>query len=59
MPFFWRQLPNIRYKPRPVLVPGEDHLGACERHFEEQIAKYGRQVLVNLVNSSKISFKYG
>ncbi|XP_061402641.1 phosphatidylinositol-3-phosphatase SAC1 [Musca vetustissima] len=50
MPFFWRQLPNIRYKPRPVLVPGEDHLGACERHFEEQISKYGRQVLVNLVD---------
>lgn len=50
MPFFWRQLPNLRYKPRPHIIPGRDHLNAFNRHFEEQIAKYGRQVLVNLVS---------
>ncbi|XP_065363611.1 phosphatidylinositol-3-phosphatase SAC1 [Calliphora vicina] len=50
MPFFWRQLPNLRYKPRPHLIPGPDHMNAFNRHFEEQIAKYGRQVLVNLVD---------
>lgn len=50
MPFFWRQLPNIRYKPRPELIPGRDHLNACNRHFDEQIEKYGKQVLVNLVS---------
>lgn len=52
MPFYWRQLPNLRYKPRPHLIPGRDHLSACSRHFEEQLAKYGKQVLVNLVSLS-------
>lgn len=50
MPFYWRQLPNLRYKPRPQIIPGKDHLTACNRHFEEQISKYGRQVLINLVS---------
>lgn len=49
MPFFWRQLPNLRYKPDPELVPGKDHLRACNKHFETQIMLYGRQVVLNLV----------
>ncbi|XP_037934666.1 phosphatidylinositol-3-phosphatase SAC1-like [Teleopsis dalmanni] len=50
MPFFWRQLPNLRYKPRPELIPGKDHLLAFSKHFDEQIMLYGRQVLINLVD---------
>uniref|UniRef100_A0A1A9ZB97 Phosphatidylinositol-3-phosphatase SAC1 n=1 Tax=Glossina pallidipes TaxID=7398 RepID=A0A1A9ZB97_GLOPL len=52
MPFYWSQLPNLRYKPRPHKINGKDHLLACKRHFEEQIALYGQQVLVNLVNQT-------
>lgn len=49
MPFYWRQLPNLRYKPNPELIPGKDHLAACQKHFDAQTRLYGRQVLVNLV----------
>lgn len=58
MPFYWSQLPNLRYKPRPHKVNGKDHLLACKRHFEEQIALYGQQVLVNLVKKSVIRYPY-
>ncbi|XP_017104062.2 phosphatidylinositol-3-phosphatase SAC1 isoform X2 [Drosophila bipectinata] len=50
MPFHWHQLPNLRYKPRPSLIPGKDHLGACSLHFSEQLRIYGSQVAVNLVD---------
>lgn len=52
MPFFWQQLPNLRYKPPPCLVPGKDHLGACKQHFVTQKQLYGRQVAINLVDQS-------
>ncbi|KAH8378820.1 hypothetical protein KR009_001636 [Drosophila setifemur] len=50
MPFFWHQLPNLRYKPRPTLIPGKDNLAACGTHFAEQLSLYGSQVAVNLVD---------
>lgn len=53
MPFFWRQLPNLRYKPDPELVPGKDHLAACSKHFEAQVMLYGRQIILNLVDQKR------
>lgn len=50
MPFHWHQLPNLRYKPRPRLVPGKDHLAACSLHFNDQLRLYGNNVAVNLVD---------
>ncbi|XP_068141812.1 phosphatidylinositol-3-phosphatase SAC1-like isoform X2 [Drosophila tropicalis] len=50
MPFHWQQLPNLRYKPRPRLIPGKDHLAACTAHFKAQLELYGEQVAVNLVD---------
>ncbi|EDV96014.1 phosphatidylinositol-3-phosphatase SAC1 [Drosophila grimshawi] len=50
MPFLWQQLPNLRYKPRPRLIPGKDHLAACAAHFNAQLKIYGQQVAVNLVD---------
>ncbi|EDW76978.1 uncharacterized protein Dwil_GK21146 [Drosophila willistoni] len=50
MPFHWQQLPNLRYKPRPRLIPGKDHLAACTAHFNAQLELYGEQVAVNLVD---------
>ncbi|XP_015043580.2 phosphatidylinositide phosphatase SAC1 isoform X1 [Drosophila pseudoobscura] len=50
MPFHWHQLPNLRYKPRPRLIPGKDHLAACATHFRDQVQLYGAQVAVNLVD---------
>lgn len=50
MPFYWRQTPNLRYKPPPEIVQGKDHLLACMKHFDVQLQLYGKQVLVNLVD---------
>lgn len=50
MPFFWQQLPNLRYKPPPCLIPGKDHLGAFSSHFNTQLQMYGKQVAINLVD---------
>lgn len=50
MPFFWQQLPNLRYKPKPRLIPGKDHLAVCTAHFNAQLNIYGKQVAINLVD---------
>ncbi|KAF6206426.1 hypothetical protein GE061_017659 [Apolygus lucorum] len=50
MPFFWQQWPNLKYKPKPAIIPTENHLDAFNKHFEAQQIEYGRQVLVNLVD---------
>ncbi|XP_055604913.1 phosphatidylinositol-3-phosphatase SAC1 [Uranotaenia lowii] len=50
IPLYWRQTPNLRYKPPPELVAGRDHLIACSKHFDSQLIHYGRQVLVNLID---------
>ena len=52
IPLFWQQAPNLKYKPKPQLIPHEDHQTACTRHFDAQIFHYGKQVLVNLVSKS-------
>lgn len=50
IPLIWTQLPDLRYKPPPFLIPGENHIDACQRHLETQLLHYGRQVLVNLID---------
>ncbi|XP_062552264.1 phosphatidylinositol-3-phosphatase SAC1 [Armigeres subalbatus] len=50
IPLFWRQTPNLKYKPPPELVAGRDHLIACSKHLDAQLIHYGRQVLVNLID---------
>lgn len=50
IPLFWRQTPNLKYKPPPELVAGRDHLIACSKHLDAQMIHYGRQVLVNLID---------
>lgn len=50
MPFYWRQNPNLRYKPKMDLLPGKDHVLACKKHFDSQVQLYGKQVIVNLVD---------
>jgi len=50
MPFYWHQWPNLKYKPRPTIIPNANHEEAFARHFESQVMEYGRQVMVNLVD---------
>jgi hypothetical protein len=50
VPLFWNQLPDLSYKPRPVISTTQDHLDAFKRHFDTQIYHYGRQVIINLLD---------
>ncbi|CAD7090352.1 unnamed protein product [Hermetia illucens] len=50
IPGYWRQTPNLRYKPPPEIVEGKDHLTACAKHFDGQFMMYGRQVIINLID---------
>lgn len=55
IPLFWSQTPNLKYKPKPTISDGRDHLVAATRHIDAQLQYYGRQVLVNLVRSCLIA----
>ncbi|XP_063701715.1 phosphatidylinositol-3-phosphatase SAC1 [Culicoides brevitarsis] len=50
IPLFWRQDPNLKYKPKPKIDYSKDHQTACQRHFNQQVSLYGKQVLVNLID---------
>ncbi|XP_068426556.1 phosphatidylinositol-3-phosphatase SAC1-B [Clinocottus analis] len=50
IPFYWSQRPNLKYKPKPQISKGVNHLDGFQRHFESQIILYGRQVILNLIN---------
>ncbi|XP_016845504.1 phosphatidylinositide phosphatase SAC1 [Nasonia vitripennis] len=50
IPLFWQQAPNLKYKPKPQIMPNENHLVASARHFESQIFHYGKQIIVNLID---------
>lgn len=50
IPLFWTQAPNLKYKPRPTLDAGRDHTAAARLHVGEQLALYGRQVMVSLID---------
>lgn len=49
IPLFWKQDPNLRYKPPPTLTD-DNHEEAFGWHFESQVMLYGRQVAINLIN---------
>lgn len=41
----------MKLKPRPVIVPNEQHIEACQKHLTEISGEYGRVVIVNLVSN--------
>ncbi|XP_018021346.1 phosphatidylinositol-3-phosphatase SAC1 [Hyalella azteca] len=49
IPLFWKQDPDLRYKPPPTLT-NDNHEEAFGWHFESQVMLYGRQVAVNLID---------
>ncbi|KAJ1653278.1 Phosphoinositide phosphatase sac1 [Dispira simplex] len=53
IPIFWAQIPNMKYVPDLKLPTNVDTLSAFKKHFDSQIAMYGDQVVVNLVNKKK------
>ena len=50
IPIYWYQTPNLKYKPRPKINSGRDHLHAYQLHMDSLVMHYGKQVLVNLID---------
>eukprot|EP00040_Diaphanoeca_grandis_P023040 m.124783 g.124783 ORF g.124783 m.124783 type:complete len:617 (+) comp29081_c0_seq1:162-2012(+) len=51
IPLFWRQIPDLRYKPPVVISKDEDHDTAAKKHFEHQTSVYGRQAIISLIDN--------
>ncbi|XP_033754247.1 phosphatidylinositide phosphatase SAC1-like [Pecten maximus] len=51
IPVFWKQRPNLKYKPK-IAIDTASHHEVFQRHIEDQVYFYGEQVAVNLINSS-------
>ena len=52
VPVVWAEINNLRYKP-DLLIPDDPRSLVCaKKHFDEQVAHYGKNYLVNLVNQS-------
>ncbi|XP_065216163.1 phosphatidylinositol-3-phosphatase SAC1-like isoform X2 [Planococcus citri] len=62
IPLFWHQYPNLKLKPKPTIIPDENHLEACSKHVEELTEKYGDVVMINLIDQrgpeSKLQVKF-
>ncbi|CAF0811378.1 unnamed protein product [Adineta steineri] len=62
IPCYWSQLPNLRYKPKVIVLPSNNHMTAFRQHFEEQESYYGKQFLISLTNhhgaEGKLNSKY-
>lgn len=50
VPVFWAEVNNLRYKPDLQIMEKPETTEATRRHFEDQVARYGDNYLVNLVN---------
>ncbi|KAJ3075257.1 Phosphatidylinositide phosphatase SAC1 [Podochytrium sp. JEL0797] len=51
IPLYWGQLINIKYQPKMVIEEGNVSFQAYKKHFTNQIAYYGPQIAVNLINT--------
>jgi hypothetical protein len=52
IPLFWAEVNNLKYLPDMQVMDRPDTITAIRRHLEEQVALYGPQTLVNLVNTN-------
>ena len=51
IPVYWAEVMDLKYKPKLRIFGQVDKsLEPARKHFEEQLAIYGRNILVNLVN---------
>lgn len=49
VPVYWAEVNNLKYKPN-LEISSQSSREATERHFAQQVALYGDNYLVNLVN---------
>lgn len=51
IPLYWSQYPTIKYKPKPKLTPNKNHSDGFRKHVNSQLMFYGKQILVNLIDT--------
>jgi len=50
VPLFWAEVNTLRYKPDLQIMDLQETADMMRIHLQEQVSKYGNQVLVNLIN---------
>ena len=53
IPLFWKQVANLKYKPKPVIVESPLTQQALRTHFDTMLEHYGNVVILNLVDQKK------
>ncbi|KAJ3008269.1 Phosphatidylinositide phosphatase SAC1 [Thoreauomyces humboldtii] len=59
MPLYWTQTVNMRYQPKLDIHPNPKTGDSFKKHFQTQIALYGNQIVVNLINKKGYEQKLG
>ncbi|ODV63297.1 phosphatidylinositol-3-phosphatase SAC1 ASCRUDRAFT_16948, partial [Ascoidea rubescens DSM 1968] len=50
IPAYWAEINNLKYAPS-LVISERDSIEPSFKHFDEQISKYGKNYLINLINS--------
>ncbi|KAJ3054407.1 Phosphatidylinositide phosphatase SAC1 [Rhizophlyctis rosea] len=59
IPLYWKQVVNARYQPKLVVEAHEKTAESFRKHFDDQIGRYGNQVVVNLINTKGYELPVG
>ncbi|TPX37654.1 hypothetical protein SmJEL517_g00777 [Synchytrium microbalum] len=59
IPLYWKQITNVKYTPKLEIEQNPKTPASFKKHFADQIARYGNQVAVNLVNSHGYESRLG
>lgn len=50
IPIVWKQTVSLKYMPKPEMGDAPKSSLAFRHHFDEQVKKYGKQILINLID---------
>lgn len=62
IPLIWSQMPNLKYRPPPTVLPNFNQAEVMQKHIDSLIDQYSKVTLISLIDSkppeSSISEKY-
>ncbi|TPX71110.1 hypothetical protein SpCBS45565_g01267 [Spizellomyces sp. 'palustris'] len=59
IPLYWKQTANIRYQPKLEIDANPRTSASFKKHFTDQLALYGNQIVVNLINKKGYEHRLG
>lgn len=60
IPLIWTQTPTLKYNPKLAIEEDESkNKSAAQKHFDAKIKKYGKHVLINLIDKKGSQLKIG